>query len=419
MTVHVVGAGLAGLSAACTALRAGVGRPIVVYEAAPAAGGRCRSWHDRRLDAEIDNGTHVVLGANAAVRAHVAALGSDDELAWLPDGPDMYAAEDGVAWRAAGPGDLLRVWRRLGGPAGAELATALRLLLPFGPARIGARFAARSRLAPAFWDPLARAVMNTPAAEADAAAFARVLRRTILRGPSAMRVAVARRSLARCLVDPALAALRAGGAAIRLGARLRAVSWSSGRPARLHFGAATVELAPGDGVVLALPPWDLDGLLPPGSVPRWAASAIVNLHVRVPATWPRDAAPILAGFAGRTADWALLRGPVASVTTSAADALIDLDAPTLARRLWADAAPALGMGDIPLPPDWRVIKERRATPRQTPGFAADRAAAPAPAGGIAIAGDWTMPGLPCTIETALASGEAAARRALAISRTAA
>ncbi|MYL01701.1 MAG: FAD-dependent oxidoreductase, partial [Gammaproteobacteria bacterium] len=42
--VHVVGAGLAGLSAAVSL--AADGRQVTIYEAAAQAGGRCRSYED-------------------------------------------------------------------------------------------------------------------------------------------------------------------------------------------------------------------------------------------------------------------------------------------------------------------------------------------------------------------------------------
>ncbi|MEI9889652.1 MAG: NAD(P)-binding protein [Caulobacteraceae bacterium] len=45
--VHVVGAGLAGLSAAT--ILAGRGETVVVSEAAALAGGRCRSYFDPQL----------------------------------------------------------------------------------------------------------------------------------------------------------------------------------------------------------------------------------------------------------------------------------------------------------------------------------------------------------------------------------
>ncbi|MBM3524572.1 MAG: FAD-binding protein, partial [Alphaproteobacteria bacterium] len=52
MAVHVIGAGLAGLAAAIRARRGGA--EVTVYEAAPAAGGRCRSWYEASLGAVID-----------------------------------------------------------------------------------------------------------------------------------------------------------------------------------------------------------------------------------------------------------------------------------------------------------------------------------------------------------------------------
>jgi uncharacterized protein with NAD-binding domain and iron-sulfur cluster len=56
---HVVGAGLAGLSAAVALAEKGAA--VTLYEAAPQAGGRCRSYFDPTLGQIIDNGNHLVL----------------------------------------------------------------------------------------------------------------------------------------------------------------------------------------------------------------------------------------------------------------------------------------------------------------------------------------------------------------------
>ena len=75
-TVHIVGAGLAGLSAALRIAQAGSGTRVVLYESAGHAGGRCRSFHDATLGCGIDNGNHLILGANPAVFAYVDGLES-------------------------------------------------------------------------------------------------------------------------------------------------------------------------------------------------------------------------------------------------------------------------------------------------------------------------------------------------------
>ncbi len=66
LSVHVVGAGLAGLAAAVRL--AGGPREIVLHEAARQAGGRCRSFYDPALGLMIDNGNHLLLSGNHAAR---------------------------------------------------------------------------------------------------------------------------------------------------------------------------------------------------------------------------------------------------------------------------------------------------------------------------------------------------------------
>src|SRR5262245_38985539 len=79
-TVHVVGAGLAGLAAAVRL--AGGPQNIVLHEAARQAGGRCRSYSDSSLGMMIDNGNHLLLSGNRDARAFLSAIGSEDQLSW-------------------------------------------------------------------------------------------------------------------------------------------------------------------------------------------------------------------------------------------------------------------------------------------------------------------------------------------------
>jgi hypothetical protein len=118
------------------------------------------------------------------------------------------------------------------------------------------------------------------------------------------------------------------------------------------------------------------------------------------------------GVVGGLVQWVLVRPAGVSVTVSAADAETEEDAGALAPRAWAEirrAAAAFALpGDWPeAPPPCRAVKERRATPRHGVGIApiAPRMVMR----NTALAGDWTWPGLPATIEAAALSGEAAAK----------
>ena len=73
-TVHIIGAGLAGLAAAVR-LHA-VASCRHVHEATAYAGGRCRSYHDSATDMLIDNGTHLLLSGNHAALSFVGTIGS-------------------------------------------------------------------------------------------------------------------------------------------------------------------------------------------------------------------------------------------------------------------------------------------------------------------------------------------------------
>src|SRR5690606_428338 len=81
-TVHIVGAGLAGLAAAVRL--AGSGRAVVLHEATAHPGGRCRSYFDRQSGMVIDNGTHLVLSGNRAVLDYARVIGGAATLEEMP-----------------------------------------------------------------------------------------------------------------------------------------------------------------------------------------------------------------------------------------------------------------------------------------------------------------------------------------------
>lgn len=77
-TVHVIGAGLAGLSAAVELQRRG--RRIVLHDAHAQAGGRCRSWFDGMLNTTLDSGLHQVFAGQTAMQRYLRGIGAADQL---------------------------------------------------------------------------------------------------------------------------------------------------------------------------------------------------------------------------------------------------------------------------------------------------------------------------------------------------
>jgi predicted NAD/FAD-dependent oxidoreductase len=403
MTIHVVGAGVAGLAAAL--LLAERGQAVVLHEAAPQAGGRCRALPDG-----TDNGTHALLGANAAALGLLRRIGALE--GWVepePAGLPVLDMRDGRAFRVAlSPlGWTDPVLRPPGLDAGA-LAALGRLALPWGDRPVAEAMAAHPEFHRGFVDPLVVAALNTPSVEASSRRLGAVLRR--MGGRGATRLLVARDGLGPDLVAPALAALERAGAEIRFGARLRRLASRDGRLAALEFNEAAVPLGPGDAAVLATPPWESLRLLPDLPAPG-SYAPIVNLHYAHPNPGPVR----FLGLLDALCQWVLVRPAGVSVTVSAGDAAARADQDSLAPLAWAElraAALAFGLaGDWPeAPPPCRVVKERRATPRHLPG--PPPRPARLPLANLALAGDWTDPVLPATIEAAIRSGEAAARAIL-------
>ena len=408
-TVHIVGAGLAGL--ACAVALAARGRRVALHEAAGQAGGRCRSLEDAGLGCRIDNGNHFLLAANQAALAYLAVIGARGTL--HDPGETVFPfvdLADGCRWRLRPNPGRLPWWllvpgRRVPGTRPFDYLGLHRLLRAGAEATVADCLPMQGPLWRRFWEPLTVAVLNTAAEEASARLLAATLRATFLAGGAACRPLLARDGLAQSFVEPALAFLAGRGVVPHWRQRLRGLRIERERVVGLAF-AQELPLAAGDAVVLAVPPAQARQLLPELSVPE-ASRPIVNAHYRVPGLGPAQAAPELLGLVGGTAQWLVRRGEVVSITVSAATELVELPAETLAERLWSDTSAALGL-DGRLPEHWRVIKERRATIAQTPAAVRQRPGTRTPLGNLLLAGDWTDTGLPATIEGAIRSGQAAA-----------
>lgn len=398
--IHVVGAGVAGLVAA-HALAQAV-RRVTLHEAAPVAGGRARALPDG-----TDNGTHALIGANRVALGFLQAIGARD--GWIEpeaDGLPVLDLANGAARRVAlSPFGWWRADRRPEGAGPRAVGALLGMALPGRDRTIAAALTAHPQFLRGFADPLTIAVLNTPAAEASTRRMGQVLRR--LGAPGATRLFVARHGLGPDLVQPGLDALARLGVEIRLGLRLRAITQENGRAAALEMADGALSLGPDDAVVLALPPWEAARLLPGLPAPE-AHAPIVNLHFARTGPGPVR----FLGFVGGLCQWVLVRPEGVAVTVSAGDAEAEETADTLAPRAWAEirrATAAFALpGDWPeAPPPCRVVKERRATPRQRPGPIPTPPRRPL--ANLVLAGDWTWPYLPATIEAAACSGLAAAR----------
>lgn len=409
----VVGAGLAGLSAAVRLIEAGF--KVEIAEAAAQAGGRCRSYHDAQLGLVIDNGNHLVLEGNQAVARFRRTVGANTPLAG-PDHADFAFADlaTGARWTIGINDGPLPCWvlstaRRVPGSGLGDYLPLAKLLAMAPGQTVGQRIRAAGPVWDKLLEPVLLAVLNTPPAEGSAALTAAVLRETLLRGGKATLPRIAEPTLAAAFIEPALAWLAERGSPVALGKRLRGVEMDGKRVTALDWGDTRQDVTD-EAVILAVPPWIAKGLLPEISTPD-AFNSIVNAHFACPP--PAEAPPMLA-LLGAKAQWLFAFPDRISVTVSAADDIVGLDREELARTFWDEIQRAYGF--TASLPAWQIVKEKRATFAATPEQDAKRPPAQTRWPNLLLAGDWTQTGLPATIEGALRSGEKAAGLAIAAQR---
>jgi squalene-associated FAD-dependent desaturase len=416
--VHVIGAGLAGLSAALSLTAAG--RTVTVHESGPAAGGRCRSYFDRELGIRIDNGNHLLLTGNKAAFAFIKEIGATH----LMGGPDdavfpFVDLKTSKRWsvrpnRGPIPWWILSARRRV---PETRFSDYLRLshIAGISDDTVVANAMRRGRLYWRLVEPLAIAALNTRPQAALARMLAAVMRETLMRGGGACIPRFPTEGLSEALIDPAVTTLQSRGASVRFNSRIMALEESGGRATSLATNAGPIPLGRGDSVVLAVPPWIATDLLPFITVPN-EFQAILNIHYLHDADLdgPLGESGFIGVISGK-AEWIFAKPGHVSVTISAANNMVDDSARGIASMVWPNVRAAL---DLPpamddAMPAFRVVKEKRATFAATAVQELRRPGADTRLANLALAGDWTDTGLPATIEGAIRSGRSAAKVILA------
>jgi predicted NAD/FAD-dependent oxidoreductase len=257
-----------------------------------------------------------------------------------------------------------------------------------------------------------------------------VFKTGLLSDPGASDIGFAKVPLGALHDDAARAALERAGVRVLLRARVTGIKpGESGRHTvlvegeRLDGGGEQLEQV--DTVVLAVPQDAAHELLPPGSLEQQQRlldldyAPILNVHVLYDRTVLDR--PFLAAL-GSPIQWVFDRtshsgmtgpGQYLALSQSAARDEIDLPVAELRRRYLPELERLLPAARDARVTEFFVTRERTATFAPAPGTARLRPSARTRTPGVLLAGSWTATGWPATMESAVRSGNAAARAALA------
>ena len=434
--VAIVGAGLAGVAAACEL--ADRGFAVTLLERRPFAGGKTYSFAHTASGAEVDNGQHVILNCCTAYRDFLRRLGQSEavrhqrrldvvimsmgrpaHLAARPWPAPFHLLPSLLGYQHLSPRERLRaVWgalhmlrtdERTPGLDDQPFAAWLR------------RHGQTPELIQRLWDVIVVATLNGRCEEVSAAAALMVLRTGFLRSTTGGGIGVPSVPLSALHVEPALCYLQQRGAEFLTRAAVRSVHVEDGAVVGLSLAdGASIEAS---ACVLATPPSATLKLLPHpwrdhpffDPIGRIRSAPIVNVHL-----WyerPVIDLPFVA-FVDDDLQWAFntsllhgerLPGQHLTLSLSAAQRYMSLEKREIIERL----ASALGR-IFPAARGNRlvqavVIKEPDATFLPEPGAGRRRPGPATPIAGLFLAGAWTDTGWPATMESAVRSGMACAQ----------
>ncbi len=434
----VIGAGCAGLAAACAL--ADRGARVLVLEARGQLGGRSTAFLDRESGEYVDNGQHVLLGCYHETRRYLARVGASDGVQFQKRLAFTCVDTDGQVTRLECPewraplhlaGGLLR-WKALSwrdrwaavGMAGPLRGARKMRAGGAAPVRDGEtvaqwliRHGQTPRLVALLWEPLAIAALNQPIAVAEAAPFVRILGQIFSDDPSDAALGVPVRPLHQVFGEPARAYIESRGGQVKVDAPARVVL-AGDRVGYVDTRGTSIRA---ETVVVAVPWFGLASVLrgheqgPLRDRVALESSRAPSSIVSVNLWLDRGALPApFVGLPRRSFHWMFDKrwafGESASHVTmvaSGADHVLRRSNEELAELAIAEATSALPELKRAQIERIRVVREPNATFSLAAGQP-PRAGVTTGVRGLLLAGDWTETGLPATIEGAILSGHQAA-----------
>ncbi len=437
-TVAVLGGGLSGLSAARRLLERGY--QVTLVEKRPFLGGRAYSFHDRKLDIDVDNGQHIFMGCCTYYIDFVKALGVEDKT-FIQRKLDFEVVLDGkrgtlgstpwlgqlhllpsfIAYPHIGKADKLRA---IYGLVKMKLTNRMKHGKQLDQETFYnwlRRNHQTDRAIDNLWNLIVLATLNDDSRDVGAEMALMVLQEGLLKKPFDAAIGFSRVGLTELTGPPSRDLIESHEGKLTMGKSVASIEIADGRVVGVKLSDGSTLCA--DGYVSALPYEVLLNVLPEeisndssfAAIKGLSSSPIVGIHL-----WydRKIMDQDFIAFLESPVQWVFNRskiqgtddGPGQFVTISLSGAWDFVDKPKAElielftgemERLFPNARGATVEKVL-------VVKQPRATFRCVPGVREHRPPPVTSISNLWLAGEWTDTGWPSTMEGAVRSGVFAA-----------
>lgn len=424
--ILVIGGGFAGL--ASSVYLANQNYKVTLVESSPKFGGRAYSIFNEKYNDYYDNGQHIMMGCYKKTLDYLAIINSS----YLLEFPNYlsinFVKRSGSLFQLKSSQKLypfnlveailhfkaLRMKSRI-----KIIDFFLDLLCCYScdlKNKTVIQWLIDKRQTPEsiknFWEILVVGALNTSIGKASAQIFAEILKRIFFDGTSSSSIVISKVGLSQLYVEPSIKFLLEKGSEINSSESInkfvakdnRIISVESNKRNYVDY----------DYVISAVPVYSLVRIFENSSIsnfrlPVLKYSTILNIHLWLTENQFTER---FYGLMDSNMHWVFNHGGHISITISNADSYKDYSEKEILNVIYSDLEIFFPIFKSSLVKDFKVIKEKRATFIPDANSIIDREGIEVPFENLILAGDWTIPTLPATIESAVLSAHNAKEKIL-------
>lgn len=394
--IYIIGAGISGLTLAY--YLAEEDYQIEIYESSNFLGGRCRSFFDKKLGVNIDNGNHICLRANEELLALMEGLKVGGSFNFFDDGIEVFSKKQACYFLY---NKLSSFFTGLNFKE--KISLLCFLLFPSGKT-VGDYFNGHPSLLENLVEPLCRAILNSPVELASAKVLRRVMLMVAFKGSRGLGYFYPKKSWHDALLQPLSNKVVAGdsGHILKKQSSLISINTLSNKVNGLLFKSNDlnhIDVRDDDIIVLATPANISSKLL--GEDFPDVFQPIANIHFKYTPSPELQKKGVLGVVNSSYIEWVFFYSDRCSVTVSAASHLFSEKGDEIAHKCWLELSDILQRGGEDVPsemPENRVIIEKRATFECSKGNLDKRPSFFTRYSNCFLVGDYVNNGLPSTLE---------------------